>query len=80
MNALYCEKNCVDTIIHAYQKRGQLYIVRKLGKYSLNQAGIPLSAIKERLGHANLDITEIYTDHVTEQMNAHLKNTLYHMF
>lgn len=46
----------------------------------LFQAGIPLPAIQKRLGHANLDITEIYTDHVTQQMNTQLKTTLNNLF
>lgn len=34
----------------------------------LVEQGVPLAYIKQRLGHINLDITQIYTDHVSEDM------------
>lgn len=42
----------------------------------LLDAGIPLAVIQERLGHTNIDMTEHYTNHVTDSMRRTLSATL----
>ena len=42
----------------------------------LLEAGIPLAAIQERLGHTNIDMTEHYTAHVTDSMRENLSAVL----
>ena len=42
----------------------------------LLEAGIPLAAIQERLGHTNIDMTEHYTAHVTDTMRKNLADTI----
>lgn len=77
MRVIHGKANKTDTAI---SEEFDFHSLRHTHATMLFQAGIPLPAIQKRLGHANLDITEIYTDHVTEQMNTQLKTTLNNLF
>ena len=77
MRVVHGKANKTDPTI---SEKFDFHSLRHTHATMLFQAGIPLPAIQKRLGHANLNITEIYTDHVTEQMNTQLKTTLNKMF
>ena len=77
MRVIHGKANKTDTAI---SEQFDFHSLRHTHATMLYQAGVPLSAIKNRLGHTNIDITEIYTDHVTEHMNEHLKNALNNIF
>jgi site-specific recombinase XerD len=40
------------------------------------EAGVPLAVIQEKLGHTNLEMTERYTNHITETMDEDSRNKL----
>mgnify|MGYP003294371141 CR=1 FL=1 len=42
----------------------------------LTEMGVPMAVIQERLGHAKIEMTEHYADHVTEKMREDLQNKL----
>lgn len=42
----------------------------------LVEAGVPLAVIQKRLGHAKIEMTEHYTDHVTETMERDFQSKL----
>ena len=46
----------------------------------LLEQGIPLPLIQERLGHADIDMTEIYTNHTTNTMKNTLSKELNNIF
>lgn len=77
MRVVHGKANKTDPAI---SEKFDFHSLRHTHATMLFQAGIPLPAIQKRLDHANLNITEIYTDHVTEQMNTQLKTTLNKMF
>jgi len=43
---------------------------------ALLKAGVLLAVIQKRLGHANLEITERYTNYITESMEEDFHNKL----
>lgn len=77
MRVIHGKATKTDTAI---SEQFDFHSLRHTHATMLFQAGIPLPAIQKRLGHANLDITEIYTDHVTEKMNNQLVSTLNNLF
>lgn len=77
MRVIHGKANKTDTAI---SEQFDFHSLRHTHATMLFQAGVPLPAIQKRLGHANLDITEIYTDHVTEKMNSQLAATLNKLF
>ena len=77
MRVIHGKANKTDTPI---SEQFDFHSLRHTHATMLFQAGVPLPAIQKRLGHANLDITEIYTDHVTEKMNSQLATTLNKLF
>ncbi len=43
---------------------------------ALVEAGVPLAVIQKRLGHAKIEMTEHYTDHVTKTMERDFQSKL----
>lgn len=43
---------------------------------ALLEAGVPLAVIQEKLGHTNLEMTERYTNHITETMEEDFRDKL----
>lgn len=43
---------------------------------TLLEAGVPLAVIQEELGHTNLEMTERYTNHITETMEEDFRDKL----
>ena len=74
----------VARVIHGTYKEGHSVIspdwdfhsLRHTHATALVEAGVPLAVIQKRLGHAKIEMTEHYTDHVTETMERDFQSKL----
>ncbi|MCI2059132.1 MAG: site-specific integrase, partial [Oscillibacter sp.] len=74
----------VGRIIHGTYKQDMPVIsadwdfhsLRHTHATALLEAGVPLAIIQKRLGHTNIEMTEHYTDHVTETMERDFQSKL----
>ncbi|BAK97524.1 putative site-specific recombinase [Oscillibacter valericigenes Sjm18-20] len=74
----------VARVIHGTYKEGHPVIspdwdfhsLRHTHATTLVEAGVPLAVIQKRLGHAKIEMTEHYTDHVTETMERDFQSKL----
>lgn len=60
----------------AISEEWDFHSLRHTHSTMLLEAGIPLPLIQERLGHTDVEMTEHYTNHVTESMRTTLSETL----
>lgn len=71
-------------VIHGKNKKGAVPIMEQWDYHSLRhthatlllEKGVPMPLIQQRLGHADIKITEKYTNHVTDNMVEYLKALL----
>lgn len=74
----------VARVIHGTYKKGlpvissdwDFHSLRHTHATALVEAGVPLAVIQKRLGHAKIEMTEHYTDHVTETMERDFQSKL----
>ena len=74
----------VARVIHGTYKKGHpaisadwdFHSLRHTHATALVEAGVPLAVIQKRLGHAKIEMTEHYTNHVTETMETEFQAKL----
>ncbi len=74
----------VARVIHGTYKKGHPVIsadwdfhsLRHTHATALAEAGVPLAVIQKRLGHAKIEMTEHYTNHVTKTMETEFQSKL----
>lgn len=78
----------VGRVIHGKNNKTAIVISENWDFHSLRhthatallEVGTPLPVIQKRLGHAKIDMTEHYTDHVTDKMQGNLNTTINNLY